>query len=981
MTFLHSFASINLIAALIILLVLATASIFNKKYVAGGRYFIWIAVMGILLLPFISVAPTPPIQIDISSAAFGRVESGAIGNVDISEPSVLADVPTASASPDVSTTDTYASPPALVNIPTEPSPTTIISGSIATPALTYPPSVQHPSTTPRINIIQALIFVWLIGIGLSLGVKSLRHSLFLRFVHRWSCDAEELRAVFDEELARLNIRRKIRLMHCKGINAPMLFGLVRPIVLLNNTDYSIEDQRLIIRHELTHYKRRDLWYMLAIEVIKSIYWFNPAVFLMARQAKKDLEITCDALVVRGLDIVIKKKYSNLILSMAAREPAYQYQSQFATCMKDDKGLLKQRFEAILGSEKKLGTILFSTIGVIIAGVALFVGFNFIPHLATPADISPHPMQMIEALHATIPTDVINDNAPIEGGTLRVALSTGSSFTGLLDPLFTTGSLCPMASDFIRGPNLFTENPDLTIGDRGMARIDEWCHETQSILIVMQHEVFWHDGVQLTLDDLVFAYEVISHPDYTGTRWTGFVWNVVGTHEFRVGERDYISGLVLSDCRMQLRMYFSDWNPSLQYFGFWHQPSPRHHLEHIPVAVLPSHENVRANTLGFGPFMVESYIPGPQFGAISYTFVRNGNYWLGMPGVERVVFEILHPDLAGEAIENGEFDIIHGFRMSDFEDFPNPTNFQFIGYINRNSINYHAFVQGYFDEETQRVVLEPDRVMSCIYLRRAMAMAVPHSEISRELFSGLLVPAVNNMPLFHEYFFDPELNFYRFNPEEARRILDLAGYAMGADGFRRRPCGGELIIYMLYQNPGSTAADERREIEMQSFRDIGLNVQLYRDRHPFGTPRAVGTTVTFPRFGELVNSFGPVGFDVIVGGWSVGNNPNPTNLWGPYSRLNMPRFTSPQTYYIFTERLTSDQMWDRDFSLETYRMWQRAVYEEVPFSPTTWGVALRAVNNRVQNFSAAVHGDPNTPGAGFWWLVQLTADEPYRRESE
>jgi len=972
MTFIHSFASTNLIVALVIALILTTAPALDKKYIAGGRYFLWIAVMGILLLPFISFVPAPPIQIDISSVTFGRGETDVVGSMDIAEPMVLADMPVVT---DVPVADTYTAQPSVIDAaPIEPSPAVIRNDNMSTSEFVYPSTVQSRFSLPVVGASEVIISIWIAGLVLSLGFKGLRHLLFLRFVRRWSSDVEGIRDILDEELIRMDIRRKVRFMHCKGISAPMLFGLMRPVVLLNDTDYRPDELRLIIQHELTHYKRLDLWYMLILEALKSVYWFNPAVLLMAKQAKKDIEITCDALVVQGLDMDIRKSYSNLILNIAAGVSAYQ--SQFATCMQGEKDSLKQRFETILGSEKKRGAALFSVIGVVVASAALFVGFNFIPRFVPP--VSASPMQMIEDLRAAIPTCVVNDNAPIEGGTLRVALSTQTRFTGLIDPLFTTGSICPMVAEFIRGPGLFTEAPDLTIGDGGIARIDEWCHETRSILIVMQHEVFWHDGVQLTLDDLVFAYEVISHPDYRGTRWTSFVWNVVGTHEFRNRERDYISGLVLSDCKMQLRMYFSDWRPSLQYFGFWTAPSPRHHLEHIPIAEMAAHENVRANTLGFGAFIVESYTSG-MHGIFSYTFVRNENYWLGMPGVERVVFELLHPDRAEEAAESGEFDIVMGFMQSRFEDFPNPTNFQFIGTISRNAINYHAFVQGYFDEESQRIVPDPSRVMSCVYLRRAMAMAIPHSDISRELFGGLLVPAANNMPLMHEYFFDPELNFYRFNPAEAGRILDEAGYAMGSDGFRTRPCGSELVIYMLYQNPGSPAGERRMEIEMQSFRDIGLNVQLYRDRNPQGIPARIGRTVDFQRFGALLNSPGPLGFDVIVGGWSVGNNPDPTNLWGPYSLLNRPRFTSPQTYYIFSERLTSDQMWDSDFSRETYYMWQRAVYEEVPFSPTTWAVILRAVNNRVKNFSSAVHGDPTTPGATYWWLVQLTSDTPYRRE--
>jgi len=587
-----------------------------------------------------------------------------------------------------------------------------------------------------------------------------------------------------------------------------------------------------------------------------------------------------------------------------------------------------------------------------------------PQVEAPIAAEPRqdPMRFVNALREIVPPATIN-TAPIiqDGQTLRVGLATATSFTGLLDPLFTTNTVDTDAASFIRGPGLFFENDDLTIGDAGMARIEEWCHDTQSILIIMQEEVFWHDGVQLTLGDLVFAYEVISHPDYTGTRWTTFVWNTVGTREFRAGEADYISGLVLSEDGMELRMYFEEWSPALPFFGFWTAPSPRHHLEHIPVADMAAHENVRANTLGFGPFILEEVVPGE-----SHLFVRNENYWLGRPQVERVIFETVPSASAGMEIAAGNFDIIRGFAQSMYEHYVGADNFGFVGVVGRNSITGHSFVMGHFDGETTSVVREYGRKTDCVYLRRAIAMAIPHDLIGEQLFGGLLVPAVSNMALFHEPFFDPDLDFFRYNPEAAMQLLDEAGYAFGPDGFRRMPDGSELVIYMLYQNPATTAAEMRIELELQSIRDIGINAQLYD-----------GRTVDFQVFGEMVNSHGPWGWDITVHGWSVGNNPNPNNLWGPYSVLNRPRYTSERFYYLLRDRIVNDErMWDPDFARETYWEWQRAMFDEVPFYPTTWSVVLSAVNNRVAGYSRDAYSDSRLGGNLVWHTVGVTAPTAY-----
>ena len=95
---------------------------------------------------------------------------------------------------------------------------------------------------------------------------------------------------------------------------------------------------------------------------------------MAKQADKDIEIICDALTVRDMDMESRKRYSELILNMAAGP--FVYRSQLTTCMEGNKNMLKQRFANILGTGKKRGIVLFTVVGIMIAATALTVGVNF-----------------------------------------------------------------------------------------------------------------------------------------------------------------------------------------------------------------------------------------------------------------------------------------------------------------------------------------------------------------------------------------------------------------------------------------------------------------------------------------------------------------------------------------------------------------------------------------------------------------------------
>ena len=77
---------------------------------------------------------------------------------------------------------------------------------------------------------------------------------------------------------------------------PFVPGLTRPFVYLP-TDFfqrfSLEEQRWVVQHELTHAARGDLWVQTLWEALRSVFWFNPIVHLAANAMRDDQELACD----------------------------------------------------------------------------------------------------------------------------------------------------------------------------------------------------------------------------------------------------------------------------------------------------------------------------------------------------------------------------------------------------------------------------------------------------------------------------------------------------------------------------------------------------------------------------------------------------------------------------------------------------------------------------------------------------------------
>lgn len=97
-----------------------------------------------------------------------------------------------------------------------------------------------------------------------------------------------------------------------GVGTPMTLGLLRPVIVLP-PEVPEEDLPLILRHELCHIRRRDLWYKGLMLLANAVHWFNPLVWRMAGQAGRDLELYCDEAVVAGQDSGFRRRYGQVLL--------------------------------------------------------------------------------------------------------------------------------------------------------------------------------------------------------------------------------------------------------------------------------------------------------------------------------------------------------------------------------------------------------------------------------------------------------------------------------------------------------------------------------------------------------------------------------------------------------------------------------------------------------------------------------------------
>lgn len=225
-----------------------------------------------------------------------------------------------------------------------------------------------PAVQIRITPTQILSAIYLIGAFTTLFMQLARHRRFAKTMKRWQrrvTDRATLE-VYDRVCSDMAIRRAPALYRSAAAASPMLIGFLRPRIILPKQEPFESALDLILRHELTHYRRHDLHFRILMLLARTIHWFNPVVYLCERAAVYYGELSCDEYAVSMADKDRRAAYSNVIL--AALRSNSSAQSLLTTSFSMDKKLLKRRLIATMNMNVKKHAVFVAVIALMLSVV-------------------------------------------------------------------------------------------------------------------------------------------------------------------------------------------------------------------------------------------------------------------------------------------------------------------------------------------------------------------------------------------------------------------------------------------------------------------------------------------------------------------------------------------------------------------------------------------------------------------------------------
>lgn len=98
------------------------------------------------------------------------------------------------------------------------------------------------------------------------------------------------------------------------IGTPFVFGMVSPKIYLPS-DMEEEDMRYAVLHERVHIRRGDHLVKMAAFLTVSVHWFNPLCWIAFCFMGRDMEMSCDEAVIRGLETSKRREYAIALLKM------------------------------------------------------------------------------------------------------------------------------------------------------------------------------------------------------------------------------------------------------------------------------------------------------------------------------------------------------------------------------------------------------------------------------------------------------------------------------------------------------------------------------------------------------------------------------------------------------------------------------------------------------------------------------------------
>lgn len=275
-----------------------------------------------------------------------------------------------------------------------------------------------------LNIISVMYLLTVAALG---GVWIFRRVKFNAVFRRCCKRADESR--LDSALLRVGVRSKAKLYTVAASCSPFVFGVIRPKIVIPES--GADDSALM--HELVHIKHRDTFRLTLINIAKAVHFFNPLMYIFAKETKRYMELACDEEVSSLLSGAERARYSAEIVRSAAGF------ARGGVCLSENAENIKERIDSVMNGKiyKRSARI----VGAIAAAALIAVQTAFAAGVNSGAPVRSYAVNSSRRIYSIIYTEGETTHCAVKAADTKgsASLVNTAVFKGFSADLYTAFS--------------------------------------------------------------------------------------------------------------------------------------------------------------------------------------------------------------------------------------------------------------------------------------------------------------------------------------------------------------------------------------------------------------------------------------------------------------------------------------------------------------------------------------------------------------
>jgi peptide/nickel transport system substrate-binding protein len=283
---------------------------------------------------------------------------------------------------------------------------------------------------------------------------------------------------------------------------------------------------------------------------------------------------------------------------------------------------------------------------------------------------------------------------------------------------------------------------------------------------------WSDGEPLTSADVKFTWQVEVDPGNAVYSRAGY---------------DQITSIDTPDATTAV-LHFKSLYPGWQTL-FTSGPNNQGNLqpEHILKGKtgLEKDPFVRWPTIASGPFVITDWVAGDHM-----TLWPNPNYWKGKPKLDQIQIKFVpSPETALAALKTGDVDFVPDFAESDLATLPALEPAIHTRVDAGPEFEHYFFNLGVKGTGVGQSDVDGPCPFKDVNVRKAIILGIDRQTIVDTLLYGKTTVPASLWP--NSYWYNTSLTPYPYDPTQAGKLLDQAGYAPDPanNGIRHGMCNG------------------------------------------------------------------------------------------------------------------------------------------------------------------------------------------------